>query len=201
MIDPTKITNYNRTTHELQELLLFCIAVAGKNATTTAKNLEKLLSYCYRMSQNKEPFAAVRYVHDNFDLPTQMRIYGFGCWKLKSRGIAAAAASDLDLRTCSIEDLEALPGVGQKTARFFILHSRRNAKVACLDTHILKWMAYFTGFPNVPTQSPSSRSQYLLWEKVFLEIAEAMKTSPADLDLKIWNKQRGTDEESLAKAS
>lgn len=201
MIDPTKITDYHRTEAELQEFLLFCICVAGKNATTTSKNLEKLLIYCCTLAQMDEPFAAVRYVDKYVHLGDQMRIFGFGCWNLKSKGIVAAARCGLDLTKCTAEELEELPGIGRKTSRYFILHSRRNASVACLDTHILKWLSYYTGHSNVPSQTPSSRIQYLHWEKVFLGIAEAMGTSPADLDLKIWNKQRGSDEKSLAKAS
>ena len=40
MIDPYKITNYNRTESQLQEFLLFCILVAGKTAYIQAKKLE-----------------------------------------------------------------------------------------------------------------------------------------------------------------
>lgn len=120
-----------------------------------------------------------------------MRGFGFGCYNVKSQGLIMAANSGLDLKKCSVADLEGLYGVGMKTARFFVLHTRRNARVACLDTHVLKWLAYFSGY-DVPHTTPS-KTKYLLLEQVFLGVADALKISPADLDLKIWNKQRGSD--------
>lgn len=44
MVDPFDITKYNRTQAELEELLLFCISVAGKNARVTSHNLERFLN-------------------------------------------------------------------------------------------------------------------------------------------------------------
>jgi thermostable 8-oxoguanine DNA glycosylase len=75
------------------------------------------------------------------------------------------------------------------------LHSRKNARIACLDTHVLKWLSYYTG-QEIPKQTPT-KNKYLELEKFFLNICDVMKTTPAELDLKIWNKQRGSDDESL----
>ena len=43
MIDPYKITNYNRNQYELEEFLLFCIVVAGKTAYIQAQKLNDFL--------------------------------------------------------------------------------------------------------------------------------------------------------------
>lgn len=218
MVDPTKVTNYNRTQAELEEFLLFCVLVAGKNATTTSKNLERLLDYGRDFSKGS-PFEIIKALGrkeysksstwlgmwGGQEAPTPseesvlaglLKGFGFGCYNLKAKGIWITSTSAPDLKTCTPEQLEGIPGVGMKTARYFILHSRENAKVACLDTHVLKWLAYYTGF-EVPKHTPT-RKKYLELEKAFLKIAEAMNTTPADLDLKIWNKSRGSDEESLA---
>lgn len=197
MIDPVRITDYNRSDHELEELLLFCIAAAGKNATTTSRLLEKLLhwGFCYDPS----PFRTIKRLSRDYNpLSELMRQLGFGCHTLKSRGFIEAACSGLDLRRCSVEELEEIAGIGMKTSRFFVLHTRKNANIACLDTHILKWMEYYTGY-DVPNKTPS-KTKYLELEQIFLQIAKTMKISTADLDLKIWNKQRGSDEESVVKA-
>lgn len=85
----------------------------------------------------------------------------------------------------SVEDLESVNGIGSKTARFFVLHSRPNQRVAVLDTHILKWMKSLGH--NVPKTTPSKKS-YGTIEKVFLCIAEARGMSIADLDLMIWKR-------------
>lgn len=197
MIDPVRITDYNRTEEQLEELLLFCIAVAGKNATRTAVQLDSLLNWgkaCWPGT----PFSVVKSIEARDSLAGIMKDFGFGCYNLKSKGFLMAAESGLNLSECSVDELENLYGVGMKTARFFVLHTRKNARVACLDTHVLKWLSYYTGY-QVPTHTPS-RKKYLELERVFLKIADVMNISPADLDLKIWNKQRGSDEESLAQA-
>jgi len=178
-------------------LLLFCIAVAGKNADRTAENLDSLLRWG-NMVWAGTPFSVVKSIQQHDSLADIMKDFGFGCYRVKSKGFLQAADSALDLRTCSVDQLEQLHGVGMKTARFFVLHTRKNARVACLDTHVLKWLGYYTGY-DVPQHTPS-RKKYLELEQIFLKIADVMNISPADLDLKIWNKQRGSDEESLAQA-
>ena len=199
MIDPVRITNFNSTTEELEEFLLFCIAVAGKNATRTAKMLENLLQYGRDEFWDGTPFQTIRAMKQQMNLSAVMKEFGFGCYNIKSRGFEEAVNSGLDLKTCTVDDLEAIYGIGMKSARYFILHTRKNARVACLDTHVLKWLSYYTGY-EVPSHTPT-RKKYLALEQIFLKIAEVMNISPADLDLKIWNKQRGTDEESLAQSS
>lgn len=199
MIDPTKITDYDRSDSQLEELLLFCIAVAGKNATTTSKNLERFLLHCGEIfGRKKTPFELIQCI-EAYSLASALKHFGFGCYNLKASGFWTASQAGLDLRKCTAADLERIPGIGMKTSRFFILHSRRNADVACLDTHVLKWLGYFTGY-EVPGHTPAKK-KYLELEKAFLGIAKAMKIDPADLDLKIWNKMRGSDAESLGQAA
>lgn len=43
MIDPNNITKFYRTEAELEEFLLFCIIVAGKNSKIQAKKLAEFL--------------------------------------------------------------------------------------------------------------------------------------------------------------
>jgi thermostable 8-oxoguanine DNA glycosylase len=198
MVDPIHITKFDRTDLELQELLLFCIAVAGKNAITTARLLDKFLIYAEAFGGSSH-FQSICKMDEIEEVGLVMKEHGFGCYRVKSRGFVYVAKSGLNLRTCSVADLEKIPGVGLKTSRFFILHTRPNALVACLDTHVLKWLSYYTGY-NVPRQTPPKK-QYLELEQLFLEIARVMKTSPADLDLKIWNRQRGSDEKPLDKTA
>lgn len=194
MIDPINVTDFHRTDAQLEELLLFCISVAGKDADVTSRNLERLLEYG-RDYCNGTPFEIIRALGDRFELKALIKGFGFGCQKVKSRGLLEAANSKLNLRTCTEDELDEIHGIGMKTARYFTLHSRENAGVACLDTHILRWMSYYTTY-KVPKQTPA-RKKYLELEQVFLGIAKVMKIHPAVLDLKIWNKSRGSDAKSL----
>lgn len=192
MIDPKNITDYNLSDDRLEEYILFCIAVAGKNAITTANNLEYLLGFLGRRFKTVgKPFdslKALKWSYGYEKLAPLMKAYGFGCYTLKARGFEWICESGLDLKNCTSADLEQCPGIGQKTARFFILHTRANAEVACLDTHILKWLKK-KGY-DVPKQSPQSQKKYREIEQIFLKECRKRGMSPAEMDLAIWNAER-----------
>ena len=180
MIDPSVITNYSLETPELEEHILWWICAAGKNGTTASRLLDTLMRKIggYKLS----PFDALRrWPHD---LPNTLRDCGIGCYNHKARSMLEIAYSDLNLHTCTAEDLENIYGIGMKTSRCFILHSRRNAQYAGLDTHILKFLRA-QGY-DAPKTTPTKK-KYLELEKTFLEIAKNKRKSPADLDLEIWN--------------
>lgn len=176
MIDPTKITNFKRSRKELQEFLLFCIVAAGKNSFVQAKKLEEYL--CGDM-----PF--VRIIIDNkFGcLEWRLRNCGMGQYSRICRAFTELAESNLDLASCTVADLEAIHGIGPKTARFFILHTRPNQQIAVLDTHILKHMAA-QGI-SVPKVTPSGK-KYLELEQKFLSLVPPHMTV-AEYDLNLWN--------------
>jgi len=88
------------------------------------------------------------------------------------------------LNHVQVKELECVKGIGMKTSRFFVMHTRKNQYYACLDTHILQWLG--SKGHNVPKTTPSS-AKYLELEKVFLDYAKEMNMLPADLDLQIWN--------------
>lgn len=200
MIIPEKFTNYNLNKKGLEEHILFSLMVFNKNANQTAVKLDSFLKYCQRTSSENGHFDAIKATRsiDRCSYRDFVERFRFGNTTVKSDGLQALVSSDLDLRTCSPAELEEIPGFGMKTSRFFILHTRPNAQVACLDTHILNWLSYYTSYD---VKKSPSKNKYLELEQVFLKIADSMNVSPADLDLKIWNKQRGTDEESLVRSS
>jgi thermostable 8-oxoguanine DNA glycosylase len=92
---------------------------------------------------------------------------------------------DINLATCTPQELEAITGIGEKTSRFFILHTRKNARVAAIDTHMLKYLRA-VGVGDVPDKSPKGAT-YLRLEKQFIELADKSGMSIADFDLMIWN--------------
>lgn len=186
MIDPTKITDYNLSIPELEERILFWVAAAGKNGRVAAKSIDKLLSF---INTNDSPFSKIRYIIENeglISLKTLMKKCGIGCYNNKATTFRDLAYSGADLKNCSAEDLEKVKGIGMKTSRCFILHSRKGARYAGLDTHILKYLRIFN-IDYVPKSTPSSKKLYLRLEKDFLILADLFKMNPADLDLEIWN--------------
>lgn len=186
MIDPTKITNYNRTEAELEEFLLFCIMVAGKNAKQTAKKLDEFLFGTLGIIS---PFDWVLSMVDigkvskNFPLECAMKRHKLGQYKRLEKAFTGILQFKNRLKEVSVEELESVSGIGSKTSRFFVLHSRPNQQLAVLDTHILKWMDA-QGY-DVPKSTPP-KGRYAIIEKQFLtECAKAGKT-PAEFDLEIW---------------
>jgi len=187
MVDPTKFTNFNLSSKRLEEYILFCIAVAGKQAVRSAALLEKLLQSVPGLPGS--PFDKIKFFGSEEKLREAMKKIGFGCFNLKARGFWWIANSGLNLKTCTVGDLEKCPGIGMKTSRFFVMHTRENSHVACLDTHILKFMRD-AEFPDVPKQTPSKK-HYLRLEALYLEYCKERDYHPAHFDLVVWNKYAG----------
>lgn len=186
MIDPTKITNFDRTDSELQEFFLFAIVAAGKTAIIQAKKLEEFLTPAW--NRGITPFEYIE------DLINKGHLRSMICEvKLGQYNRITAAFEEsikLDLTTATTKELERIPGVGPKTSRFFLLHTRPFQQFAVLDTHILAWLKENVKDLHVPKTTPQSASRYRALEKVFLEQAEKLNMNPEDLDIKIW-RERG----------
>lgn len=198
MIDPTTITDYNLTTAELEERLLFWVCAAGKNGATAARSLDKFLNTLQynefgpfdqiklKCLDDNMPDDIIEESFPNYKKMSQlMKEAGIGCYNNKCRTFQELAFSKIDLRTCSVEELEKIYGIGKKTSRCFILHSRKNAQHAGLDTHLLKHLRAM-GVEDVPIRTPSSNKQYLRLEKEVLRLAKEAGETPADYDLKVW---------------
>jgi len=71
-----------------------------------------------------------------------------------------------------------------------LLYTRRNLAVACLDTHILKYLREETQTPNVPLTTPNVKLEYRRLEDAFLRIVQASNKSVAEFDFEIWSRYR-----------
>lgn len=187
MIDPSKISNFNLNDAELEENILFWICAAGKNGRVAARCLNNLLNDLkIYFSYKFWPFELIRKTHEySGDLPTWLKTSGIGCYTHKARTFAELVYSGINLRMCTAEDLEKIYGIGMKTSRCFIIHTRKGARYAGLDTHILKYLKYM-GVENVPKSTPGKK-EYLRLEREFLKIADSLKKEPYALDLEVWN--------------
>jgi len=182
MIDPNTITNYNRSEEELEEFLMFAILVEGKTAKTQAEKLNQFLSRSMHENSGK-PFQHIQHLLEWGWLDLRMREFKLGQYKRIGHAFTEILKFKGRLKSVTLEELESVKGIGSKTARFFLLHSRKDVKCAVLDTHILKWLG--TLGHKVPKSTPAKKT-YSVLEKIFLNIAETRKISPADLDLMIW---------------
>lgn len=187
MIDPTKITNFDLSIPELEEHLMFWVCAAGKNGVTAAKCLNNLLK-ALKQEHGKvfTPFSLIK-LTDPDKLPQKLKTAGIGSYNLKAAAFVQLANSGFDLRKCSVDDLESIKGIGPKTARCFLIHSRPNQKLAGLDVHILRFLKD-KGY-DVPKTTPTGK-KYKKVERWFVQEAEKAGKDVATFDLEIWNEYR-----------
>lgn len=183
-IDPKNITNLCRTESELQAFWMFCISVAGKNSDYASAALSRFLS---KKQQDQTPFEFLAQLGND---GIQEELVQSKIGQYNRIRIAFIQSLALDLRTCTLDDLLGVYGVGPKTARFFLLHTRKDAKYAVLDTHIMAWMRKHG--VDAPLRSPHPK-QYENYERIFLQMVQSHfpGVSPADVDLLIWVEQSG----------
>ena len=182
MIDPKNITNFNRTEAELQEFLLFCIVVAGKNSHQQAIKLEKFIEGI-KCRGYSTPFGNLDSILLDSEIWQRLNEVKMGQYTRITKSFREVSRLR-NLTTITVTELEKVKGIGAKTARFFVLHSRPNQNLAVLDTHILRWLREDLGH-NAPKATPSLK-RYLELEQVFLAEAAKRGMSPDALDLDIW---------------
>jgi hypothetical protein len=181
MIDPLNITAFNRSDTELEEVLLNMISFAGKNARQQAIKMELFLE-----STNDSPFVLIRTWYADESLLRRLIDSRIGKYGLLFKAFTALATSGIDLRNCTVEELITFPGIGLKTARFFILHTRPNQSYVVIDTHVLKEMRAL-GMTELRT-TPTGK-HYLELEQKYLHYLEGEGiTNLAEHDLTTWKK-------------
>lgn len=169
---------------ELQFRIFYSIIVAGKNAKF-AENVTKRL---FR-AERKTPFNVVRQWIEEGVLDQKLREARTGNYTKMALSFAGLVNSNIDLKTCTAADLESIHGIGPKTARFFIIWTRPDAKYAALDVHVLRWLRN-QGY-SVPKSTPPAGKTYNRIEQIFLNEAEKRGVTPRQLDEKIWMKGSG----------
>ena len=182
MIDAYDVTVFDRTHAQLEELLLFCLAVAGKKASMIAKKLEALLG---GRDAGETPFSYVARLDACGELEASLRAVGMGKYRVLCRAYPEVARRFAGrLEEVSAVELETVVGIGPKTARYFLLHSRRDpGAIAVIDTHVMKYLRHIGH--EVPARLPT-RSQYPRLEALMIAAASASGMSMADFDLAVW---------------
>lgn len=169
---------------DLQYRLLYATVVAGKKYTFAENIMEKFLRL---LDKEELPFDYLRKVVEHKTLHTIVHLLRTGSYKRIER--CWAEIIELDPETCTVEELEAVHGVGPKTARFFVMWTRPDEKVAVLDTHILRWLRELGH--DAPQSTPPAGPKYEALEQVFLLEAEKRGMTPKQLDTEIWETYSG----------
>lgn len=186
-INPTQITNFNRSIKELQAFWIFCITVAGRNSDWAARTVAKLLN---KVEPDQTPFEYFKELGEG-GLHNALVANKVGQYTRIHKAIKQSLY--LLLNSANLSELMDVHGVGPKTARFFLLHSRENCQHAVLDTHILRWLA--DHHVPAPSTTPQKEEEYCKLEKIWLKLSEAYypNTSPAQRDLLVWAKMSGRE--------
>ena len=168
MVDPYNLPK-RMSRPQLEWWILFGIAVAGKGAKQTEAKLRAFLDDL-PVPAGLSPFGRVSWLIDSGRLAGHMRKHRLGKYALLDRAYRAA--------------VDAVQGIGQKTARMTMLYYDPSAEVVPLDTHVLKWLRA-RGY-DAPRATPGSRRKYAELERAFVAEARRRKMSVRELDTEVW---------------
>ena len=170
--------------YEKEYFLIFSIIVAGRNAKMALEKAWRLLEFTWG---EETPFDLIKHYIDNKTLVQKLKSLKIGQYTRIEKALKDII--NLNVETCTLDDLLACHGVGNKTARFFLLNTRKDAEYAVLDTHVLKWLrSIFGNWRSVPKSTPTSQSLYQFWENeaMYAMKKEYPERTLAQADFEIW---------------
>lgn len=188
MIDAWDLADVDQNRARVEEFALFCAAVANKPADQTARKLGAFL--CLR--GNLSPCEYVlRLGEQGGQLWYRLMACRFGQYMRIQSAFTDLSrlhvqCNRVDLLTCTLDDLLACRGVGHKTARYFLLYTRPEARYAVLDTHVLRWMREHLGVTEA--QGNLSAVKYARLERLVLAYCEVSGVEPRELDTLVWKR-------------
>jgi thermostable 8-oxoguanine DNA glycosylase len=172
---------------ELEVRLIYSVIVAGKSAQFADAVMQRLQAELADY-QTESLFQKLRWQMEKGLLLRLLERVRAGNYTKLSLCIRGLLAANVDLATCTPEDLERIHGIGPKTSRFFIIWTRPSERYAALDVHVLRWLR--AQGHQCPTATPS-RGTYAHWERIFLSEADKRGMTPRELDFEIWSKGSG----------
>jgi len=185
-IDYKNPQKFTRSVGELTEFLLWTTVTPGKKSSTITPRFNKLIEECSATDVIRSHGNRIRSLLKKNGIGQYERL--IKCWQTIGFGEldGTRIRSGDFLRNATREQLTIIPGLGLKTASFFMVNTRPWAEVAVLDVHILRWLAReFPKYP-VPEQTPQDPDEYARLEAMFLGASCKFNMSPADLDIELW---------------
>ena len=225
-IDPYNITDFDRNSNDKELFLIFCIAVAGRSSVPIAAKVNRMfditkdcmpdklpdnstetmkwsaaLMRTY-LNEGMSPFGCIGALCDEKCLGSFLELHSLGQYSRISKALRQLTRTRGGLHVIdrvTVDELIKYDGIGPKTARFFILHSFPNQKLAVLDTHILRHISEYVelslqhrvGKFNVPRTTPQAENEYKFWEIFWLGLCKANGKDPALYDLEVWKNKGG----------
>lgn len=191
-IDPYNVTNYKRTNDQLETFLLFCVCVAGKTAKTISEKLYEFLYDGVYVTKKISPFHQIKILSQNEKLSQQVEKFKLGNYSKIIPLFEELANSNINLKNVSVEELEKFKGIGKKTSRYFITHTRPNIKdIAVLDTHVIKHIKELQEQGKITSNLSIPKSitpkKYDEIESIYCHYLNDIGVDYAEYDLRVWN--------------
>jgi hypothetical protein len=195
---------------ELQRFLLHTLVVAGKNAPFAYAAMDRFLE---PKPADKLPFDYVRSLVRTHTLGERVRVARMGNYTKLETAFTQIAQSKLDLTECNVSDLEAIHGIGCKTARFFLMYTRPERDtndIAVIDTHTWKWVRNdpwcvkrlaAIGVTTIPPKPFTDSRRYKLVEQVICEYCRERGISSRHWDSQNWDKESKFRDDGRARIS
>ena len=179
--DPSEPIGPDRP-NALQDHLLFTIFVCNKQADRTRQVLNQFYE---DVRIHESPFSYVARLIRERKLDRRLKACRCGQYGRIGKALRQLIQKKIDVTTCTLDQLESIHGIGQKSSRFFLMYGRGIKDVAVLDTHVLRWL-HQCGVKNVPRSTPTSKTKYRELEQTFLKLCEDLKMEPNKLDFTVW---------------
>ena len=177
--------------YSMEWWIVFSVMVSGKKSKRAEKLTNKLVDNSSWLNTDRIPIfplTVLRELIKENRLAERLRELRTGQYDRIEKALTLLVyfigKGKLDLFNCTAQELEEIPGIGPKTARFFLLRTRSDVRHAALDTHILKWLRS-RGY-DVPKSTPQSGKRYAEIEKIFLDECDKADKTPAVMDMEIW---------------
>ena len=189
MIDPKKVTDYNRNTTQLQEFLLYCVCVAGKKSKIESPKVRKFI-LDPRFGFGLKPFELIKKLLGVSSVSEDGLMQHLKKYKIAPYQQRYNSFKDIvtllpeNLNEVTLEQLQEVRGISTKTSRFFLTHSREDFDEPVLDTHLLNFLKDIGH--KVPSVTPQNPKVYAKVARLFKQHANFEGKSVTDLDLEVW---------------
>lgn len=180
-IDYNNITGPKKSVEDLLLFLLWCTVTPGKKSETITPAFNSIFTSVKPSDLLNRDGRSITAALRNASIGQYKRLSA--CWRTISQYKPYGQFYKVDR-----DELTKIPGIGPKTASFFVLHSRPHSDIAVLDVHILRYLKRkFPKYP-VPEQTPQDLDEYKRLEAMFLGLSCQANKMASEFDTELWQK-------------